>query len=868
MNIQAVRDFYKMLAHNKQTEIRVIEVLEDPLKPSKFKSELKDKKFVSSEQEFLEVIKKYDGIYNLYAGLNERRDQGTEAKDVISVKRIFVDIDCKIKPASHDDMKEAEKITDQIITLIENKTGGRPTKIMSGNGYQLIYYIPEIKITDDNREQINNQVQQFLQDLIKKYKHDKIQLDNVGDLPRIMKVTGTVNTKGGKVAEFIEIHTDENQKLKEYILSLKPETTVLKIADLDTTLNEILEKDERVKLLFNADPEICGKYQSRSECEIALVCHLIGLGLDRKQVFNAMASCKIGKWQEANLSYKDITFQKALKIVTDKKRDVISIKKNPFKKLYYTTKHLPNFDNLDSILGLYGKHYLPIKKARWYQLVGGSLQKEITIGEKHTDTRINCLYPLPTEQGKNDLIYLFKNVIEPLGLTLEKPISYHPEQLIGKVIEVFIDNPNGKKPKQIKKKFENRGYFAADFIEIDEANILIFNKDDQTRQAREYISIALNPIGRNEVVKKLVADISSDRVQYCPKCTVTAYFQPSKMIEQDLFLQGFLRRFLVPVGNIEPFLNYGSEADFKRKLSPPEISKQQCIEDIVNYLSSIRIFMVHREFVFTTEATDMIVTYLQYLIAQGQKHSARISNLIKLFKWTIQEYLIKMSCILAGSYQQYVVDKSFVTLAYMDLVELLQSTFDFIEQRTYGDFDYGTGWQGANYKEKTCLEYLNEKRAFSNENSTVSVEEFVEYIKQVYEIKETRARQHLAKFKKKGYVESKQIGSYDSRVWLTFVPQIENMIYEGDKADKGYNIYESINSDINSIIEGVKSLSPLLPLDGVPTEIIKPYPLLPSPRLKEPVCPNCGSTDILIETNSVLCKHCLVGSPIIGLGGA
>lgn len=488
-------------------------------------------------------------------------------------------------------------------------------------------------------------------------------------------------------------------------------------------------------------------------------------------------------------------------------------KKNPFKKLFYSTEHLTCFSQFDSLLGLYGKHYLPIKKARWYQALGGVLQKKIVLGEKVTDTRINCIYPLPTEQGKNDLIYLFKDVLAPLGLNIEEPISYHPEQLIGKVIEILLDNPKGK-PKKIKVKKENRGYFDADFVEIDEANILIFNKDEQTQQAREYISKALNPIGRNEVVKKLVGDLPTERVQYYPKCTITAYFQPSKKIEEILFLQGFLRRFLIPVGNVEPFLNFGNENDFLKKITPSEFSKHKCKEELINFLSNVSESLKARDFVFSPEAIDKLNYYHQYLISEGQIHSERIANLTKLNKWTFQDYLIRMSCILAGSFYQNVVNEKFVALAYMDLVELLQSTFNFIHSQVYGSFDYGTGWQGATFKEKLCLEYLYEKKCFSAESSSVNIAEFISYIEQIYKVKDTRARQILADFKKKTLVDSKQIFQDNTRVWLTFIPQTENMVSQGDKGRKGYNLYESVFSSINHILREVSSLSPSLSLDG------------------------------------------------------
>ena len=313
MKLKTVKTFYDLLGHNKQTEIRAIELSKD-FKTSKVKGHF----FVSSQAEFVGKVQELNGKYNLYAGLNERRSKGTEAKDVISLKRIFVDIDCVNKPATEEDLKEAEKVTDEIISKIEDKTGLRATKIYSGNGYQLIYSIPEIEITEANREEVQAQVQQFLKDLIKKYSNDRVKLDNVGDLPRIIRITGTTNIKGKKVSEFIEINLKENVKLRDYILSLKPETALssIQVGDLETSLKEILDKDEKVKQLFEGD--ISG-FASRSEAEQSLVCHLIGLGFDKEQIFKVMASCKIGKWQTANIQYRELTYKKALEIIKKEK---------------------------------------------------------------------------------------------------------------------------------------------------------------------------------------------------------------------------------------------------------------------------------------------------------------------------------------------------------------------------------------------------------------------------------------------------------------------------------------------------------------------------------------------------------------------
>src|SRR3989344_242288 len=82
MNTEAVKIFYDLLGHKKQTEIRAMELSKD------FKiSKVKGHYFVSSQEDFIKKIQGLNEKYNVYAGLNERIDRGTEAKDVISVKR-------------------------------------------------------------------------------------------------------------------------------------------------------------------------------------------------------------------------------------------------------------------------------------------------------------------------------------------------------------------------------------------------------------------------------------------------------------------------------------------------------------------------------------------------------------------------------------------------------------------------------------------------------------------------------------------------------------------------------------------------------------------------------------------------------------
>jgi len=305
---KTISKFYDLLDHEENTEIRAVELDEN------FKSKgIKGHYTIKSKEEFVNKIKELNGKYNLYAGLNEREEQGTKAKDVKSVKNIFLDIDCKKKPASQEVVKEAEKVADNIINKIQEKTLKRGTKIYSGNGYQLLFKIPTIEITDENRKKIENKIQQFQKDIINKFSTEKVKIDQVGDLPRIIRITGTTNIKGGKTSEFIEIHEEENERLKDYILSLEPASESVKVGEIETSLREILEKDTKAKSIFEGNTE---GFESRSEAELSLVCKLIKLGLDKNQIFQVMASSGTGKWSEAPLSYRNLTYSKALQKVT------------------------------------------------------------------------------------------------------------------------------------------------------------------------------------------------------------------------------------------------------------------------------------------------------------------------------------------------------------------------------------------------------------------------------------------------------------------------------------------------------------------------------------------------------------------------
>jgi hypothetical protein len=293
--------FYELLAHERQTEIRAFE-----LSPDYKKSVCKQQLFVGNKNKFLEEVLRFNGRYNLYAGLNERRLNGTNENDIISIKWFFLDIDCKDKPANEEDLLLCKRVTDKIKKELLEKYEAKPTEICSGNGFQLLYRLPEIKITNENREQMHSKIENFTRYLIQKYSNEKIKLDNVADLPRIIRITGTINIKGNKASYFNEISKEPNPKLYEEIMNFN-----------------ISEK--------NCPEEKQVKDNSRSGLEFRKILALLREKKSREQIYKEMQA--YSKWKDSNEEYKSITFEKAENIYLQEQIPVKAVEQEPTQEI-------------------------------------------------------------------------------------------------------------------------------------------------------------------------------------------------------------------------------------------------------------------------------------------------------------------------------------------------------------------------------------------------------------------------------------------------------------------------------------------------------------------------------------------------------
>ena len=178
-------------------------------------------------------------------------------------------------------------------------------------------------------------------------------------------------------------------------------------------------------------------------------------------------------------------------------------------QLEFRTDHLKGYDDLETVISLFGEEYIPIKKCLWYQIF--SLPHRTTTvkaGDIQTDCRIHMAVPLESGGGKKNIIRTLDKISENLDYNFSKPTHFHPEQLVGKT-EKMTGNP------PVYNKI--RGHFSSDVMAMDEAKEIFEKSADKIKATRGYINEALDPFRENRIEKKRTSIPDNQAISYCTK---------------------------------------------------------------------------------------------------------------------------------------------------------------------------------------------------------------------------------------------------------------------------------------------------------------------------------------------------------------
>lgn len=335
INKKDVKLYYGLLDHQ-QTELRAISFYENQ---GKIHTKVEEVSETKNPVECLNFCLRWHSKANIYAGIHERTPKGTKTKDVVGIRLIGLDIDSKHPRDEAANEEELQKCREFTKKLVEKyvKRFGRPNVIMTGNGFQVIWKIRQIPINDKNRDLIEKKLKKFITDVKEHNPSIDVNIDQIGDLARILKIPGTLSVKGKntkerpyRLARFVQYNNEPSDTLRDHLLMIEVENervievTAQTIKSRVGKLDNLLEKDKKLKDLYNGSWQGYG-YDSRSEAELGLACKLVYYEFSDMEIDMIIRNSGIGKWNEKPDSYKKMTIDKARQKILEKveKKEIV-----------------------------------------------------------------------------------------------------------------------------------------------------------------------------------------------------------------------------------------------------------------------------------------------------------------------------------------------------------------------------------------------------------------------------------------------------------------------------------------------------------------------------------------------------------------
>ena len=438
------------------------------------------------------------------------------------------------------------------------------------------------------------------------------------------------------------------------------------------------------------------------------------------------------------------------------------------------TKHLPRYNELDEIVGLVGEEYTPIIKAYYYCVISWKYRRSLVfVGKLYTDARIHLMLRMLSGTGKFNLKTATQRLCKELGLWYGSPTSLHPEQLIGKVI----------RDRRKKDQFEEiDGYLDRDVVVLDEDKNYIDSEDLRYSEIRAYIRIAKDTYGGNRMEKKLVDVPSEHAIEKYPSCVIIQFGQPIPIPEARVN-EGDLGRDIIPFVDFE---DIDQSEILRRRVLESHIDVNKAVKRFCDFWQSLPEVDF---FTMDDDAKALFVELSDVLYRYGMQFSPKVADYTQKKKTRIQNNFIKLCAIQAAINGRNVISKEDVEIAFIDFFEFQTLEFNLIDR--FLVLDENKAWLGVKRGEdRRCLEWLIEKGAVSEETSNVTIREYVSAISKICGCKEEAARKRYYKQLENGWIESKQVGKTETKVWLKLKPRIKRIaskefVVEAYKTYKG-----------------------------------------------------------------------------------
>jgi hypothetical protein len=194
-------------------------------------------------------------------------------------------------------------------------------------------------------------------------------------------------------------------------------------------------------------------------------------------------------------------------------------------------------------------------------------------------------------------------------------------------------------------------------------------------------------------------------------------------------------------------------------------------ESLNNFIKHLKSLPIYENFEVANDAISYFEEVSVMLINRGFNYSRRVRNFTQLNDFTIQDKLLKMCSVQAMQNETNIITKNHISLAFVDLLEFLEHTYDFIKSKIVGEMDYGDGWAGSVGKDRQILEWLYSTGSTSENNSNITIVDYEKKIMTIWNVQDRRARTIKQEHESKGWIKSKKAPKI-SKIWVCFNPKL------------------------------------------------------------------------------------------------
>jgi len=307
-----------------------------------------------SKEEFIDFCNEYSGLwrYQVYSGVNTMPDKPEYGRGKIehidTVNTLTLDIETEREPhtgAPKEQVWWSYKYALAQAKFINDQFGVWPMVVMSENGIHL-HYKTDLPVEDELLHNKQHRYTKYITKMAMDNKYveaiednapDSVTFspDDVSDVPRVMKVPGTLGIKsengrlcgiihkpskqeagcittrdidGDNVPEFEESSSNNSSSGTDYNVALKSDA-----GQLSDSVKRALKKrgadDELLRSFWQGKTLT---YESRSHAEFAFIKKLLGYGFDQNEIQDILEASGMSKWSEEDNHYRRHTLQNAI----------------------------------------------------------------------------------------------------------------------------------------------------------------------------------------------------------------------------------------------------------------------------------------------------------------------------------------------------------------------------------------------------------------------------------------------------------------------------------------------------------------------------------------------------------------------------